>query len=397
MSGWMLFQWIILILAAIPAGNFLRLRKSSRVTESFCVIVLFGYIWAFGQHVENCAYLYWRNETVFKAGLLVCYAGMCALGPACVYFAWRFSGRHRLCRDKRVVGGLFGLSGLFYLIVLSNGWHHLYYTAFSISGRTYGPVFYVFTVFSYVCFLYSYILVQRTKWDSGGSNRLLTVCFGAPVLANTLTMILHDPSMDITPFCYVVMLGTAYLITYRYHPVHLTPVAARHVFDSINYPVSVTDASGAVLYRNPEAAAMPARAETGERFANDGKVYESVVKPLPDENVITAMTDITEYDAALREQERQNAALVTAQNLLNEQAEELRRHETTAAELATERRRMEIMSRLSADVETELQKLREGIVQSLAEPARDDIMKNERRAIGAFNIVRNIINEYKRR
>jgi hypothetical protein len=397
MSGWMSFQWILLILVAFPAGNFLRRRKNSRVMESFCVIVLFGYIWALGQHTENCAYLYWRSETIFHVGLLVCYAGMCTLGSACVYFAWRFSGRYRLCRDKRVVGGLFGLSGIFYLIVLSNEWHHLYYTSFSISSRTYGPAFYVFTIFSYACFFYSYILVQRAKWDGGGSNWMFAICFGAPVLANTLIMILKDPAKDVTPACYVVLLGMSYLIAYRYHPVHLTPVAAKHVFNWVHYPVSVEDDRGTALYRNPEAAAMPLWAKNGERFAYEGKVYEPIVAPLPDGKIITALTDITEYDDALREQKRLNADLMVLRSLLDEQAEELRQYETIAAELATERRRMEIMSRLNADVETELQKLREGIVQSLAQPTQDIIKQNERQAISTFTIVRNIFNEYKRR
>ena len=47
------FQWILLLLAAPAAGYFLRARKQGRTQTAYCIILIFGYLWALGQHLEN--------------------------------------------------------------------------------------------------------------------------------------------------------------------------------------------------------------------------------------------------------------------------------------------------------------------------------------------------------
>ena len=40
MSGWMGFQWILLLLAAPAAGYFLRARKQGRTQTAYCIILI---------------------------------------------------------------------------------------------------------------------------------------------------------------------------------------------------------------------------------------------------------------------------------------------------------------------------------------------------------------------
>ena len=123
MSGWMGFQWILLLLAAPAAGYFLRARKQGRTQTAYCIILIFGYLWALGQHLENSIYLYRPEENTYRAALYLCYLGMCVLGPACVYLSWCYSGKYRFYRDKVRTAALFGTGALFYLAILTNDLH----------------------------------------------------------------------------------------------------------------------------------------------------------------------------------------------------------------------------------------------------------------------------------
>ena len=120
------FQWILLLLAAPAAGYFLRARKQGRIQTAYCIILIFGYLWALGQHLENSIYLYWPEENTYRASLYLCYLGMCVLGPACVYLSWCYGGKYRPFRDKGKTASLFGTGAFFYLVILSNDLHHLY-------------------------------------------------------------------------------------------------------------------------------------------------------------------------------------------------------------------------------------------------------------------------------
>ena len=109
------FQWILLLLAAPAAGYFLRARKQGRIQTAYCIILIFGYLWALGQHLENSIYLYWPEENTYRASLYLCYLGMCVLGPACVYLSWCYGGKYRPSRDKGKTASLFGMGAFFYL------------------------------------------------------------------------------------------------------------------------------------------------------------------------------------------------------------------------------------------------------------------------------------------
>ncbi len=393
MSIWMACQWAMLVLALGPALYFLCRWRDSRVMGAFCVIVLFGYLWAVGQLWGKCEQLYWRGEARMGWALLLCYLGMCAMGPACVYFAWRFAGRHLLCRDRRAVGAVFGVGAVFYLLVLSNGWHHLYYRSFSLDARAYGPAFYAFTGFSYGCFCYAFWVLLRAKWDHGRSPWLIGLNVALPVLGNTLEMILRDPARDIVPACYCAMLAVSLFIARRYQPVHLRPIAAKRVLDAMSSPVLVMGSEG---YRNGAAVGIDADALADGRVVLRDRVYQCALRDM-DGDQVAALTDVTEHDAALLQQRRHVAALTEAAQLLDAQRARLMELEPVAEGLAAERRRAEIMARLSAEVAEKLDALQRAIECSLDAPDAPHIGENRRLALDAFAVVRDIVSEYKRK
>lgn len=381
MSRWMGFQWILLLLAAPAAGYFLRARKQGRIQTAYCIILIFGYLWALGQHLENSIYLYWPEENTYRASLYLCYLGMCVLGPACVYLSWCYGGKYRPFRDKGKTASLFGTGAFFYLVILTNDLHHLYYTRFSLAGRDYGLLFYPFTLFSYGCFVYAYLTMQRVKWDAEDrSTWLLLLCFGPPVAANTWGMFVLNPALDFTPAAYCIMVIGAYLIVWYHRPLCLTPIAAKNVLDNMAHPVGVEDFTGRTLYHNG-VAGQPERA------------YRTTRSGLEDGNTLVMRTDVTWYQKFQMELEAQNASLEAARRELAEQTDALERQARTAAELAAQQEHMKIMSLLDTEVRGILEQLRDNTEEAVSLPEPERLERGRKLSSQALEIVRRIVRE----
>lgn len=384
MNPWAITQWILLILAAPAAGYFLRSWRHGKVQTAYGLILIFGFIWAAGQHILNCVILFRPGETAFRAALLLCYSGMCALGPACVYLGWCYAGKFRHYRSRGKVAALFGFGAFFYLAILTNDLHYLYYTQLSLDGRSYGALFYLFTAFSYACFIYSYFTIQRARWDAQEHSSLLfLLCFVPPVAANTWGMI-ADRSLDFTPLAFCVMLLGVYLIIWRHRPLSLAPIAARTVFDSIGHPVRINAPDGLSSYFN---GAKP----------RCGHTYRDVKTPLDDGNTLLIRTDITHYHSLQKELEAQRAELEKRRLRLSDQARELSRQAETAALLAAEQRRMEIMSLLDREVREKLEDIRGLARDTVVSPDIAHIEEGQRLSSEALELVRQIVREIKRR
>lgn len=385
MSWLMTIQWVLLA-GVLPAVlYFLRVCRQGRVQFAYGIILVAGYIWALGQHIENYIYLYDPMESTFWAALCLCYLGMCALGPACVYLSWCYTGRHRLYRSRNWVTPLFGVGVLFYAIVLTNDLHHLYYRRFSLTQRVYGPVFYLFTVFSYACFAYAWIMMQRTRLEGQTSApTLFMLCYIPPVLANTMVMILQDRALDFTPIAYCLMVAGGFLIIRYYRPVNMVPIAARKLFDDMASPVQVIDPGGNILYQN------------GARQQAD-HTYRREDAPQADGHTLRILTDVTEYDSAMRALEENAQALVAAQARLAVQAGRLAQQSVDAAEIAAGERRMAIMDRLGTQLHGRLEEMLTSTQRLAQTPSTQGIADNQALVREALRTVYQIMEELKRR
>lgn len=385
MSGWMLFQWVLLVLAIPAVVYFLRLWNQGRAQFAYCVILVFGYVWMLGQHWLNCVWLYWPNEAAYRAALYLCYAGMCALGPACVYLSWSYAGKHRNTMNRTRVLALFGTGALFYLAVLSNDLHHLYYTHFSMAGRGYNILFYLFTAFSYICFGYAFWTMQHARLDMNGRVPwLFLFCYLPPVAANTADMLLKNPALDFTPLAYCIMVAGGYLVIYFHSPVSLGPIAAKQVFDDMSHPVAVLGRDGEALYQN---GAQP----------QSGRSYRAEEVRLGDGNRLVMRIDTTEQQAAMLRLQAQQIALDSTRQVLEEQAGALAAQAETAAALAAERRKMEIMQALNTEVLGMLQALRDNTQSLVQAPDAAGVERGREIAAEALGKVRRIVEESKRR
>lgn len=384
MSLWMRIQWILLALALPVSGYFFRSCRWGRAQRAYCVILFFGYVWALGELLLNCIYLYWPNEQHYWRALCFSYLGLSMMAPSCVYLAWCYAGKHKHYHSPIRVCALFGMGVLFYSFIITNNLHHLYYTDFSLAGRTYNVVFYLFTGFSYICVVYAYLIIRRTQWATDESSSLAVFISYMPlVVSNTWGMILHSPVLDFIVISYCIMVAGVYLLIWRYKPVGIVPIAAKKIFDDMGYPVRVLTPENEQLYHN------------GMREAKD-RTYQLAETLLTDGNLMRMQIDTTSYDQARKALETQQQQLQHNQARLSAQALELKQQVEIAAELAAYKKRVEIMSTLDAEVRGALEKLREHTEMLIDTPTPEGIIQGRTIAHETLETVRRIVSELKR-
>lgn len=144
-----------------------------------------------------------------KFVFVVCqYAGICFLGTVFIVFAHIFA--RGTIPSKKIIATLLILSSLCFLTVATNPLHHLFYASFDFWGDSFGPLFYLQQVFSYLQLLYGSILCGKKFFDGFFEKRIqavLLICaIAIPVAANLIyvfgffkKIFGFSPPFDITP------------------------------------------------------------------------------------------------------------------------------------------------------------------------------------------------------
>ena len=148
--------------------------------------------------------------------------GICFVGTFWLYFCLLYTGKG-IVGWKRYVPMI--LSLLHYLLVLTNGWHHLYYTEFSTKKVVHGPFFYSNVVVTYVLVILGAVTLYRDMGKSGETEKktgkrargLVVASVLVPLSFNAIYMTgLVKSTYDITPLGFAVSLILTMLATVKY-------------------------------------------------------------------------------------------------------------------------------------------------------------------------------------
>ncbi|MBP5263868.1 MAG: hypothetical protein J6Z33_05770 [Lachnospiraceae bacterium] len=154
-----------------------------------------------------------RGELV--AAFLVGNVGICFVGSTWFYFTVLYAG-------KKLKGVLKVLpaasSAFFYLCVLTNDFHHLYYRDFSMDEVNHGPLFFANVVMTYL-FTCSGALILYLKMGKKHplSRRLVVASVLVPLALNALYLMkLIAPSFDITPLGFGISVFLVMMAAFKY-------------------------------------------------------------------------------------------------------------------------------------------------------------------------------------
>lgn len=251
--------YVLIIGAVIVSMAVLLLRGKKENYNKMCLgcqgMVL---LWCLSQIMISLSRT--QEELIFSyllGNLGVCFVGACWFGFALLY------GKQKLPAWMRFLP--FVLSAMHYLLILTNHWHHLYYTVFEGRKIAYGFFFYTNVTETYVFVVAGAMLlyhgVERKKAEDGNlqtgteadtAKHLIITAVLVPIVLNLcyVTGIIHF-SFDVTPLGFGISGILVLLATMRYRFLEINVEAFDVVLSGLSDGVAIFDQSGRCTFYNP--------------------------------------------------------------------------------------------------------------------------------------------------
>ena len=193
-----------------------------------------------------------RNQAELVVSYLLGNVGVCFVGACWFGFALLY-GKQSLSAWMRFLP--FVLSGIHYLLILTNHWHHLYYTVFGGREVAYGLFFYTNVTETYVFVVAGAMLlyrgVERKKAEDGNlqtgteadtAKHLIITAVLVPIILNLcyVTGMIHS-SFDVTPLGFGISGILVLLATMRYRFMEINVEAFDVVLSGLSDGVAIFD------------------------------------------------------------------------------------------------------------------------------------------------------------
>jgi PAS domain S-box-containing protein len=166
--------------------------------------------------------------------------------------------------------GLFIIPMINMVILLTNGYHQLFFTEYVFTSdegslvltSEFGPIFYSTATYSYLAIIASVALLVRHMGQVKGIYRrrdiMVAVGIALPFIGDASLMvgITPGPGMSFAPVLLIFMGVILMFAMFRYHLFDITPIARSVVWDKTPDPSFLIDGSGRVLDANQAACEM---------------------------------------------------------------------------------------------------------------------------------------------
>jgi len=177
-----------------------------------------------------------------------------------------YTGRENYITRRNVLL-LFAVPALVVVMVATNQYHHLYYSAIVpeifdgsvVWAFQHGPLFWIQLLYAYLLVLAALVLVASRFSGAPPLYRkqilILFIASGIPLVANLLYVISFNPvpGLDLTPFTFTISGLMVALGTFRYQLFSLMPVAYPWIFSTISDGIIIIDTRNRIRDLNPAA------------------------------------------------------------------------------------------------------------------------------------------------
>lgn len=234
-------------LSLYTSGWLLLKADKNRTTGALAVCQLLIIIWCIPQLFSAMPMTKGMKYLAYG----ISYIGISFIGPAWLEFAYLYSGR-KLGHLAEAV--LFGIGAVNYSVLLTNEYHHLFYTSFGVEQVVYGPVFYIHMVYTYLCVLAGMaVVLMAFKKNRVALAHIVVILVSAavPLGFNLLYMTgLVRIGFDLTPPAFALSSILMLLAVFRYDFLDVNTMAFERIFDSISEGVAVYNRRGKITYCN---------------------------------------------------------------------------------------------------------------------------------------------------
>ncbi|MGE5581560.1 MAG: histidine kinase N-terminal 7TM domain-containing protein [Bacillota bacterium] len=222
-------------------------RDTTLYTFISCQVLLF--IWATFQILR----IYAVNYNTEWLDVRFEYSSICFIALSWLVFCLYYTESKFL--NKRNLLILSALPVLFYISVLTNEYHHLFFAAEDYHFTKKAVLFWLHTLESYgYCITGTYLLIKYSFRRFGYIRKqiiLLVAAFLVPIAANLVMLTgLFDPGFDITPLSFTISLVFFAVAIFKYKLLNIIPIALRKIVDTMPEAILVIDNQNRVVDYN---------------------------------------------------------------------------------------------------------------------------------------------------
>ncbi|HOO29033.1 MAG TPA: histidine kinase N-terminal 7TM domain-containing protein, partial [Lachnospiraceae bacterium] len=232
--------------------------KRSPSLKAFFLVQLSMLLWLVGKVLKTVS----PNEELRWFFIVFYYAGICLLEVSFFDFAYIYGKNKPLKKPFRIAVYLLGF--LQFMTVVTNPYHHLFYSVYGFWEDEFGALFYVHVVINYGFMIAAMILAGRKfkiqlSDKTRAEKNLISLAILVPLVLNfvyitrmleSLFRILHIQIFDITPIVYTWSNLIFVYATYKYEFFDLTPIMKHEIARKLDTPVLILNRERALLYAN---------------------------------------------------------------------------------------------------------------------------------------------------
>lgn len=366
-------------------------RKTPLLFSYISVMVLLA-VWTLAQIYEMKSF---DRQSMWTA-VRIKYFASCFIGVSGLIFSLIYTKYVNITKRHILLLSLPSIA--FYLALLTNDYHNLFFTEFDFNLTKYGPFFWIHTCFSYLyCIVESFLVLKYSFKKSGYFKRqaiIILIAITFPFLSNIVVIAnLINPILDITPISFTFTYLLFALATFKYRFMDIIPQAYKKIMDNINESIIVIDSMNNIINYNKTFISDFSKYSTVKTDYNlsnwinelsnyiennkentktldliktsqikqsnlelclklqEKKFYSVSIQPVSRNDLeiigkIIIFNDITEYKKLFIELDRKNVELYEANQELLSMNEELKNYALTVEEVASLRER----NRMARDI-----------------------------------------------
>lgn len=228
--------------------SFIRGKKSTTL-YSFIFCHIISTIWTVGQILENAS----TSEEQKWMATIIKYFAVTYIGASWFTFTLLFTNRVK--NFKKTCLLIFLLPTIFNLTVLTNKYHYLFFSDYSIETKNYGILFWLHTFVSYSYLVISIIILLITRFKSIEKYRIQYVFLAISIFFPTTLNLLYvskviKPGTDLTPIGFVFSSFIFFISVFKYRFLNILPVAITNILDAIPQIIITLDSNNGISYTN---------------------------------------------------------------------------------------------------------------------------------------------------
>lgn len=254
-----------LISIGINVVFYFRARKS-KLLSAFLNVQFIVVVWLLAKVLKKAA----PNDEIAWLWVVVQYMAVCFFGTVFLNFTYLYQKGIELPSWIKKV--LYGFSFINYMVVFTNQFHHMFFKSVTIFESSYGPWFYVHTIFSYLLILIAYFFLinalVKNHFEVPLMQALLfNVGLLMPVAANLGYIFgVFNFTFDITPIMFNVTIIIFGYSAYRYRFLDIKRVTRTMVLENIHEGIIIVDNAFRIIEKNSIISDMINESEKTDKF-----------------------------------------------------------------------------------------------------------------------------------